>query len=114
MNQHMKAAGDFELWMRFYSNTEVYCLDSPIGIFRSHEDQLSSHAKKEYENESQNAFSENGGRSLNGMQEWVIEKMCKLIASRLTKALPFLYFRSNIVVRGAKVDSWHIERRLMV
>ncbi len=37
----LKSAGDFELWTRFYKHADLYAVDEPIGIFRTHEGQVS-------------------------------------------------------------------------
>lgn len=61
MDDSMRGAGDFELWSRFYAHAELYALDEPIGVFRSHEGQESvAHAMRMRE-EAERALKRSGG-----------------------------------------------------
>jgi hypothetical protein len=57
----MKGAGDFELWSRFVAGAELYSIDEPIGVFRTHDGQESvAHAARMRE-EAQTALRRAGG-----------------------------------------------------
>jgi hypothetical protein len=61
MDDSMKGAGDFELWSRFVAGAELYSIDEPIGVFRTHDGQESvAHAARMRE-EAQTALRRAGG-----------------------------------------------------
>ena len=42
MDDSMKGAGDFDLWARFFNlGFKLYSIDSPIGVFMTHNEQES-------------------------------------------------------------------------
>src|SRR5262249_19633654 len=43
-----KIAADFELWLRFHQHAELYAVDAPLGGFRQHGDQKTTHQRQEY------------------------------------------------------------------
>ncbi|MBN2144905.1 MAG: glycosyltransferase, partial [Candidatus Aureabacteria bacterium] len=52
LNQHMKYAGDFELWLRFFNYAPLYITDALIGGFRTRSsNQLTHEHMDEYLNE---------------------------------------------------------------
>jgi glycosyltransferase involved in cell wall biosynthesis len=51
LSTEYKLAGDFELWMRFFQYSKLYCIKEEIGAFRKRETQLSSNSQ-EYQKEA--------------------------------------------------------------
>lgn len=46
MAVHLRAAGDFELWLRFIQEDTLYYISSPIGVFRRRKNQISESLDK--------------------------------------------------------------------
>ena len=61
MDATMKGAGDFELWSRFFRKAELFSLDKPIGVFRTHEGQESVAHEERMTIESRQALTRTGG-----------------------------------------------------
>ena len=51
VNPEFKLAGDFDLWARFFKETDLYGLSSPLGGFRVHQHQR-SHQVRQYREEA--------------------------------------------------------------
>lgn len=52
LNEELKVAADYDLWIRFAKNSELYSINTLLGAFRMHEGQLSEN-KDRYYNECQ-------------------------------------------------------------
>lgn len=52
LNEELKVAADYDLWIRFAKNSELYSINTLLGAFRMHEGQLSGN-KDRYYNECQ-------------------------------------------------------------
>lgn len=61
LNQAYSLAGDFELWMRFAAQAELYCADVPLAGFRQHPSQQTAQHMQEYVRQAQQAFRASGG-----------------------------------------------------
>ena len=57
-----KIAADFELWARFFQHAELYAVDTPLGGFRLHGDQKTSHQGAAYAAEAEAILRAAGGR----------------------------------------------------
>jgi glycosyltransferase involved in cell wall biosynthesis len=55
-------AGDTELWAKFYQHADLYGVATPLGGFRMHGDQKTSHRMLAYIEESIAVLKRNGGR----------------------------------------------------
>jgi glycosyltransferase involved in cell wall biosynthesis len=55
-------AGDTELWAKFYQHADLYGVATPLGGFRMHGDQKTSHRMLAYIEESITVLKRNGGR----------------------------------------------------
>jgi len=51
INSEFELAGDFDLWARFFKQTKLFGVSSPLGVFRLHEQQR-SHQSSEYRKEA--------------------------------------------------------------
>lgn len=49
LNTHLRYAGDFELWLRFFQEDSLYYLRFPVGVFRQRDGQLSSQGDSYYD-----------------------------------------------------------------
>ena len=58
-----KIAADFDLWQRFHQHAELYAVDTPLGGFRQHGDQKTSHQAVEYQKEAREILAQGGGRT---------------------------------------------------
>ena len=95
MNDTLKSAGDFELWTRFYKHADLYAVDEPIGIFRTHEGQVSVAFAET--REKRIALQRTGGRPMNRIEAMLRNTVLKKRPLSLSKYLPFLGYSSNIV-----------------
>lgn len=68
MDDAMCGAGDFELWCRFYHHAELYAVDRPIGVFRTHAGQVSERASEQMRQEQECAFMRCGGRHMGHLE----------------------------------------------
>lgn len=58
----LEAAGDFELWSRFFGHAELWCITVPLGCFRRHGDQKSAISLGKYLDEAKGVLHAAGGR----------------------------------------------------
>jgi len=59
--------GDFELWARFFQQTELYAVDTPLGGFRVHGEQRSALQRDHYDGDVRRALARHGGREPNAL-----------------------------------------------
>ena len=57
-----RMAGDFDLWARFFQHAELYAVGTPLGGFRMHGQQKTSHSIELYYSEALESLKRNGGR----------------------------------------------------
>ena len=55
-------AGDFDLWMKFAQQAEVYSLQVPLAGFRRHNQQKTARQMDEYLRQARQSFQRHGGR----------------------------------------------------
>ena len=58
----LQLAGDFDLWARFYKNTELYGVGTPLGGYRAHDNQKTAFRFQEYIEEAKEVLARHGGR----------------------------------------------------
>ena len=58
----LQLAGDFELWAKFYQHADLYGIPLPLGGFRMHGDQKTSHRMEAYLKEAEAVLARHGGR----------------------------------------------------
>ncbi len=79
MDASLKAAGDFELWARFFAQkAELYGVGVPLGAFRFHHGQKTSVAMEAYFQEAKAALARHGGRPFTRWESFVLAKLEKL------------------------------------
>jgi glycosyltransferase involved in cell wall biosynthesis len=57
----LRFAGDFDLWARFYTRAELWCVRALIGVYRTHPQQK-THAYADYAAEAEPLLARYGGR----------------------------------------------------
>lgn len=103
----MQAAGDFDLWARFFELEELYGVETPLGGFRRHGNQLSVRSRDLYYEEALTALRRVGGSppSKPGSVYWRIAHAAppSLRRSlRLTKSRPYCrYLNGRWVIERA-------------
>jgi glycosyltransferase involved in cell wall biosynthesis len=70
LDASLKLAGDFELWSRFFSETDLYTVLTPLGGFRIHSQQKTASRMTEYVAEAEKVMRKHGGQP-SGMIESV-------------------------------------------
>ncbi|MBL9150047.1 MAG: glycosyltransferase [Phycisphaerae bacterium] len=61
LDDSLSAAGDFELWSRFFQHAELWCVDVPLGCYRRHASQKTSVDFGKYLREALSVFAAVGG-----------------------------------------------------
>ncbi|HVV72000.1 MAG TPA: glycosyltransferase family 2 protein [Verrucomicrobiae bacterium] len=62
LNASYALAGDYDLWMRFAEQSELYSLSLPLAGFRQHPDQKTAQRMQEYLKEARACFQLRGGK----------------------------------------------------
>lgn len=60
MDNSLKYAGDFDLWLRFFQKTDLYSVQTLIGGFRKHHEQKTSFAMQKYIDEGKRCLESHG------------------------------------------------------
>jgi len=72
-------AADFDLWVRFAAQAELFCIDVPLAIFRRHPAQKTSRHMEEYLQQARASFSANGGQAPGGLKSFCLKNSAKLL-----------------------------------
>lgn len=80
LDTRWKVAADFELWARFFQHAELYAVDTPLGGFRFHGDQKTTHQQADYMREAREIFRAAGGETAGRWRS--------LVRSNATRCLP--------------------------
>jgi len=110
MNDKFKSAGDFELWARFYKHADLYSVDKPLGIFRTHQGQDSMECGKRYLNEQEKAFIAAGGKYVNPLEGWFRRKIFKRRPFRFLECLPFIGYSADIIEWNVSEKKWEVNK----
>src|SRR4029077_9439685 len=72
-------AADYDLWMRFAQQAEIYCAAVPLGGFRRHPGQKTGSHMREYVRQSRESFIRHGGRPPGKLQSFCLKNVGKLL-----------------------------------
>ena len=72
-------AGDFDLWMRFAREAELYSVAIPLAGFRRHGGQKTAGHMEEYIRQARESFFERGGRPPGMLKSFWLKKTGKLL-----------------------------------
>ena len=72
-------AGDFDLWMRFAKQAEVYCVPLPLAGFRRHGRQKTAASMQEYLHQARESFALHGGRPPGRLKSFWLKNSGKLL-----------------------------------
>jgi glycosyltransferase involved in cell wall biosynthesis len=72
-------AADYDLWMRFAAEAEIYSIPVPLAGFRQHPDQLTARSMQEYLRQSRLSFFSHGGRPPGRIRSFWLKKTAKLL-----------------------------------
>lgn len=78
MDEQLTLAGDFELWCRFYRETDLYLVDLPLALFRCQPEQKSNVSGAEYIAECHRVFKQHGGIVPSSLQRAEKKKLPRL------------------------------------
>lgn len=92
LDPSLTLAGDFELWARFFEQSEVYGVEAPIAGFRLHGDQKSVRNLKGYIEEAVATLVRYGGRAPKRLESYVRVR----IVSRVPGPLRRLAVRAGL------------------
>lgn len=79
LNTDYSFAGDYDLWIRFAENAELYSLSVPLAGFRQHASQKTAHHMPEYLREAQTCFRSHGGRNPNKFRGYWLKNWGKVL-----------------------------------
>jgi len=72
-------AADYDLWMRFARQAELYTVPVPLGGFRQHPAQKTALQMPEYLRQARESFFKHGGRPVRGLRAFWLKKWGKLL-----------------------------------
>ena len=105
-----KIAADYELWQRFHQSAELYAVDTPLGGFRQHGDQKTSHQQREYQRETREILLKGGGRSPGALKSSLRSAAARLCPQSLRPiaAKMGLLHPCKHCLRKRDETGWHI------
>jgi hypothetical protein len=119
LNTSLQFAGDFDLWLKFYLNTDLYVITTSLGGMRSHDNQKSVLNFTNYINEAVAVLNKNGFKPYNSIQT-IIRKFIFLFANRifipksyLPKFLYYLLIKSKLFYNTKRV-SWRNNNWILI
>lgn len=110
LDTRWKIAADFELWMRFHEHAQLYAVDAPLGGFRLHGDQKTSHQRQEYQREAAEILNAGGGRPLGYLQSSLRSAAARLCPETLRPliAKTGLLHACNLCLRKRDETGWNL------
>ncbi len=105
-----KIAADFELWQRFHRHAELYAVDAPLGGFRQHGDQKTSHQKEAYCGEAKEILLQGGGHLPGYWKSSARSAAARLCPETLRPAIAKigLLHPCKLSVRKRDETGWHL------
>lgn len=100
LDDRLKAAGDFDLWARFFQQARLFAVDCPLAGFRRHPEQLTARAASLYAQESAAALHRHGGKP-----RGLLRQRLKQIYSRLAGEP----LQGPLVVFDWRSQGWRVE-----
>lgn len=79
LNTSYSLAGDYDLWIRFAEQAELYSLSLPLAGFRQHPSQKTARGMPEYLREARLCFERHGGRKPNPLRGFWLKNWGKLL-----------------------------------
>jgi hypothetical protein len=79
LDPRFNLAGDYDLWMRFAREAEVYSAPVPLAGFRQHAGQKTARAMDEYVRQARESFLRQGGRPPGRAKGWWLKTSGKLL-----------------------------------
>lgn len=104
LNTAYSLAADFELWLRFWKHSILYCTDAPLSMFRFRSNQRSSTFRTEYTTEARNALFLAGGQ-IHSRNKRRLYRILSLVFSRIKINNSFKYFYP-IIQFDHLTDTW--------
>jgi glycosyltransferase involved in cell wall biosynthesis len=80
LDTNLKYACDFELWLRFFNDAELYSVNTILASFRFHEDRRSKTGKDYYRDEADKAFEKFYGSS--DLKSRLLARVVRLMNNR--------------------------------
>ena len=99
----LRQAGDFDLWARFFKQTDLYAVDTPLGGFRRHVGQLTGDGGKVYRDEATACLRKHGGHVPNRLR-WEFHSLARRLGLSSFGSYPVIRF-------DWRTGAWQIERR---
>jgi glycosyltransferase involved in cell wall biosynthesis len=107
-----RVAADFDLWMRFSKEAELYSVEALIGGYRSHGDQRTYTESTAYAQEAEASLQAHGGRFRSVAESYLARALSHLPRRARRWAIRAgLADRRPVCVFGGPERSWHIEDR---
>jgi len=107
INPDYNLAADFELWLRFWKHSILYCTDAQLSMFRFRSDQRSATYRAEYTKEARKALLLAGGKIHSRIKRRLF-RLFSLLFSRIKIINTGKYFYP-LVLYDNFVDDWFIK-----
>jgi glycosyltransferase involved in cell wall biosynthesis len=111
VDETIRLAGDFDLWVRFCRHAEVYCIEAPLGIVREQEQQLSALHPEAYLEEALSALRRGGGSPLSPVERWLRKNVFGRVPRTFRRLLPRAQYSANVVQWDEAKTSWNVTRK---
>ncbi len=114
LDTSLKLAGDFELWARFYRQSELVGVRVPLGGFRVHTAQLTASQSDRYHTEARAVLHRYHGAEQGKLRSFV-RRNTALIPRRWRSRLAGLglFYPSQVVVYDQPQSCWKIRREFI-
>jgi glycosyltransferase involved in cell wall biosynthesis len=100
-------AGDFELWARFFKDTELYGVGIPLGGFRVHDDQKTARHLNVYLKEAEGILRRHGGLPYGKLESFLHWKLLRHIPVGFKRRMRLAY-RSKVCVYSGSQAGWKV------
>ena len=103
-------AGDFELWARFFKHAELIGVKTPLGGFRIHNNQKTSHSYEAYINQAAKALLQHGGKPYGKVESFfrgeILQKLPDSL--RVMAAKIGILYPHKVITYNGRQGGWTI------
>jgi hypothetical protein len=107
-------AGDFALWAKFFEHAELYAVETPLGGFRTHGEQITGRSFEKYLAECEQCLAASGGRTRSAVHGKLRELAVRAPAALWPSlARAGLMHRARVVRYDLRAREWGVEERFV-
>jgi len=111
LDTSLKYAGDAELWARFFNHAHLYDVSTPLGRFRTHDKQITTALRDEYEAEADAVLEKHGGHAHNSLSAFLRPLARRYTPTRLRRLMyaAGLLHKSRQIRYSMSLKTWEIK-----